>query len=210
MPANTGVARAMHRGVFFAGKPAPTLPLQPSPAPILCHLHLGKAQIPSNPRKTALKAQYFRAFQNWHAPCNRYCISSFGGLGTGRPGYPPLLFATPPVSGTSVQAGRDSLFYSQHRPFWGPRYRQAGTPSFIRNIARFGDLGTGRPRHPLFYSCSLTCTRQRPASSAAAHVPLRGRAATTVSTSPSSLCCKRQPTGLPCRFNCPRWALPSA
>jgi len=134
LPANTGVARAMHRGVFFAGRPAPTLPLQPSPAPILCHLHLGKAQIPSNPRKTALKAQYFRAFQNWHAPCNSYCISSFGGLGTGRPGYP--------------------LFYSQHRPFRGPRYRQAGTPSFIRNIARFGDLGTGRPGLPLLFATS--------------------------------------------------------
>ncbi|OUM24850.1 hypothetical protein B8W72_27205 [Pseudomonas putida] len=39
-------------------------------APILCPMHLAKAQIPSKPGLIPLKAQYSRALQNWHAPCN--------------------------------------------------------------------------------------------------------------------------------------------
>lgn len=42
----------------------------PSDAPILCPLHLAKAQIPSKTGQIPLKAQYSRALQNWHAPCN--------------------------------------------------------------------------------------------------------------------------------------------
>ena len=154
----------------------------PLNAPFLCPLHLSKAQIPSKSGQITRKAQYSRLLQNWHAPCNKQYISSFGGPGTGRPGEP--------------------LFYLQHRRFWGPRYRQAGHPPFIRSTP-FGDPGTGRPGYPLFYSCSFTCTRQRPASSAPAHSPCRGRAATTVNNKPSLLCCTRQLTGLPCRLSCP-------
>ena len=79
---------------------------QPFDAPILCPMHLSKAQIPRKNGQITLKTHNSRAFQNWHAPCNNPYISSFGGPGTGRPGEP--------------------LFYSQHRQFWGPRYRQAG------------------------------------------------------------------------------------
>ncbi len=118
-------------------------------------------------------------------------------------GTPPAISNTSPVSGALVQAGRvNPSFICSTAAFGDLGTGRPGNPPFIRSTP-FGDPGTGRPGYPLFYSCSFTCTRQRPASSAPAHSPCRGRAATTVSNKPSLLCCTRQLTGLPCRLSCP-------
>src|SRR6218665_2798073 len=75
----------------------------------------------------------------------------------------------------------------------------------------FGDLGTGRPGIPLFYSAvshrnaysavRLTSSRHRPPSAAPCHWARGGRAATRLSNIPPLLRRTRQLTALPSNYS---------
>ncbi len=142
-------------------------------APFLCPLHLSKAQIPSKSGQITRKAQYSRLLQNWHAPCNKQYISSFGGPGTGRPGEP--------------------LFYLQHRRFWGPRYRQAGHPPLYA-VPLLGTLvQAGRDIPSFIRAVSLApASAQRPL-----HRPIRRAGGARPPPSATNLPCCAVPASSP-------------
>ncbi len=96
----------------------------PSDAPMLCPMHLTKAQTPSKLGQIALKPRISGLCKTGTPPATANTCPVSGALvQAGR--VTPFLFAVTPLSGTSVQAGRAIPSLIRCKPFWGPWYRQA-------------------------------------------------------------------------------------